>query len=154
MNPNRVAGAQPRPVQIKESELKKKVRNVKHLHKAALRNNWVVPDEASPMVSVAYIEAVRNRDIWCPVDLVKHEEDRPKLVKYRNCAEPPPKLELAKMLQAEANTKGINIGMDVDSGRIGDVFWMLACLATLNYNHPVFAKNYRYVRPAPDNHVD
>ena len=88
------------------------------------------------------------------MDMIEDELDRGRLVRMRNCPEPPPRLVLAQMLQDQADETGVPLGMDVAAGKIGDVPWMLMCLATLNSNHAIFAKNYRYVRPAVQQRQD
>ena len=55
----------------------------------------------------------------------------------RNCATPPPKLHLAEILQEAAESKGVNLGLDLV--RPPDVQWMIIALATLNKNHRIFS---------------
>ena len=59
----------------------------------------------------------------------------------RNCATPPPKLHLAQLLQDVADSKGVDLGLDLV--RPPDVQWMIIALATLNKNHPIFSKSYK-----------
>ena len=65
---------------------------------------------------------------------------RAKVVVYRNCPKPPTKLDLAQMLEGEAQKQSLHLGMD--KTHMPDLRWMMLALATLNPRHKIFDKSY------------
>lgn len=80
---------------ISMTEVKGKMRNLDHYRNIGLRNHQVLPSEKSTMMTTAYLDAVRAGDIWCPLDKIKDNTQRGRLVKMRNCPDPPPRIVLA-----------------------------------------------------------
>lgn len=71
---------------------------------------------------------------------LKKSNPKNKVVVFKNCVNPPSKATLLKMLEEEAESADLDLG--IDKSHLPERKWMLIALSTLNPNHEIFKKNY------------
>lgn len=83
------------------------------------------------IVTVKWLQLVRQGKIWCPkyIDL-----------RRRPCPQPPRKSVIIDELQRELALHGLSF--ECAPSREPDIDWLLDSLSTVNSNHRFFAKDY------------
>lgn len=112
-------------------EFVEKINGLEQFHEALVRSGFFLPKIKCSLVNQDYLEGVAKGEIWCP----RFEE-----VRLRPCPRPPTKKHLAQrlILVLEAKRKAFNLDLE----KLPDKLWLLAVLATLSPDDPVFLKNY------------
>ena len=115
------------------------------MHKSILRNQIFIPPLKDAFVSEDFMWGVITEKYWLPPVEYVH---------YRNCADPPPKQLLLKMLKDTAdkavnNLKGGQAEKDAFNRTMERIYKIPPCtsylvlfLATLNDKHAIFSKDY------------
>ena len=128
------------------------IRNKKQFYKAMLQAGWVLPAEKQTIMSIKFMHLVRGRQVMMP-----RAEDGPvnHVVAY-----PPTNKMIVELIAEAAETLPERESYDDEmmapvrrlvkilQKKSADKAWLLRVLHHLDSGHPVFAKDYRYVRPA------
>lgn len=116
------------------------------LYECFLRNQLWVPTKADPLMNLQFMKGIVDGTYWMPFCSE---------IKFRHCAEPPPRQELViillEVLRANENYE-VKFRTMYDrtcaeiAKRPPSVFWQLTLIATSNENHYLFAKDYQRPR--------
>ena len=117
-------------IEVDEDEVAGWVRSPKHFYELLLRNQYLMPDFKSTIITMPWMMDVRNGDIPIP------KTDQ---VQYRNCATPPTKEILIKECQ-----KAVNHELGIKKWKQPDIPWLILFLSTCNPNHRFFDRAYTY----------
>jgi hypothetical protein len=130
------------PREILAQEAAQFIATRRDLWEAMHRDGWYLP-KLSAAVTLAYMEAVRARRVWCP---------RYADVRLRPCLVPPPTKQLLAWIEEalriqRANFPARPVELGFAKGRCPDAQWALNALSTLLPTHRIFGKGY--VREPP-----
>ena len=126
------------------------IRTKKQFYNAMLQDGYVMPGYKQTLVSIKFMHAVRNKEVWAP-----RAED---VVQCRMVAYPPSNDVLKFHIGSAVDQMDDDIEnaelmpklkrlMELLKKKSADKEWLLRCLFVLDENHAVFQKNYRYVKP-------
>ena len=117
------------------------------LYEACVRNQFWMPPAKDNILTVDFMKGLQAGKYWLPKSIE---------IRLMNCADPPNKFDLAKIL-TEVMSAHPSQGEPFDTqfqrtlieikAKPPSVSWMLALLSTMDQNHAIFAKNY--VKPKP-----
>lgn len=103
--------------------------------KAMELNGFYMPPKKSLLISLKYMQNVKDHKVWCP---------RYGQFQLRPCPTPPPKHEIYQAIMEVSDENRLGIDLGFDHRGIGKVsqYWLLVCLMELAPNHRFFQKDY------------
>jgi hypothetical protein len=117
----------------KQEKQRQTVKTKAQLYECMQRNGWYMPSESSTMVTVKYMIAIKEGEVWCP---------RYEYLKLRPCPRPPLKSLIIEELHKELDSFKEKRNTGIWEKHEPDVEWLLISLASINANHRYFAKDY------------